>query len=179
MGCCRTPDVMVLCLRSSRRIVAGASVFGLHNPGIHKGGQVVLGLAGSRDTVHVGGIMPSHEYLCGAVVGSEHLAPSALGLATFGLPCAHGLGLQTVAMLGEPLGECRRHRLVEGLFGHRTVVAWMSVQAYLVLHLNHDDGLLLGIHLFQVFHHSSMRREDFPTAVQPPWQRKQRLRQLR
>ena len=35
------------------------------------------------------------------------------------------------------------------------------------------------IFLFQVFHHSSMRREDFPTAVQPPWQRKQRLRQLR
>ena len=62
---------MVLGLWAAGRIVAGALVFRLDDPGVDEGREVVLRLAGRGNPVHIGGVVPRHKDLVGAVTLPE------------------------------------------------------------------------------------------------------------
>ena len=151
-----TPDVMVLGLRAAGRIVAGALVLRLDDPGVDEGRQVVLGLAGSGDLVHVGSIVPGHEDLVGAVALAEDFLPGAGGLAAALLPGVHGLGQQGILVGDEPVHELGGHGAGESGVGGRAVVTGVAVEAHFVLHLDHDDGLVHGIDLLDMLHHGGV-----------------------
>ena len=142
------PDIVVLSLRTARGVVAGARILGLYYPGIDECRQFILLLSGLGDAVHIGGVVPGHEYLGSTVGGTEHLLPCTLSLAAAGFPGFERLGQQTVAMGRKPVGQRFGYLALVGRLGEWTVVAGMTVESDFVLHLYHDDGLLLGVHLF-------------------------------
>ena len=152
IGCGSTPDIVVLGLRAAGRIVAGVMVLRLDDPGVHEGRQGILGLAGGGHLVEIGSIVPGHEDLVGAVTHAEDLFPGAGSLAAALLPGLPGLGQEAVLVGAEPLDQLRGHGAGEGGIGGRAVIAGIAVQTHLILHLDHDDGLLDGIDLLDVLH---------------------------
>ena len=147
---------MILGLRAAGRIVAGARVFGLNDPGVDEDRDVIFGFAGSRDLIHIGRIVPGHEDLVGAVALAEDLLPGTGSTETALLPGFERLGQQAIPVRLEPGRQFRRDLARESGIGGGAVVARPSVQADLVLQLHHHDGLLEAVHFGQVAHQRSI-----------------------
>ena len=105
-----------VCQGTGRRILPGLASAAVHC-GVHIHRQVVFFLSGKYHTLHIGGIVPCHEYLVGIQTLAEHFRPAAGCPAACPVPELREPWMQAFTVRDEILSELARYVAAEKPFG--------------------------------------------------------------
>ena len=157
-GCARTPYLKKIRVRSPAGILAGP-LLRRWKLRIHVHRKRIFLLPCLHDRFDVTRIIPSHEDFAGHIV--KHLGPSPPVLVEVGRKFRRELSAFCCERAHQPL----RHRPAKDLVRlGRAVPARPEITDF-ILYLHHQHGLLLGILLANVAHHSGERAAVTPARL--------------
>ena len=123
-----------------------------HHRRVHVHRYRVFGFARLHHPADVARIVPGHEGFIRRDALPEHLFPGPGGLEAGRLPHLAKLGYQPVLVLLKVVHQLQRRRRGECPVGRGRAVAGVPFHIHFVLHLDHEDRVLLPVHFLDVPH---------------------------